>query len=72
MIRSRSDGLPRDARDHKAWLEHWSNQLLRAIADAVAHPEDAEKEHDFRLRYVDSCSRIAHGRAMKVKPKLRT
>lgn len=72
MIRGNTPGLlPRDARDHKAWLEHWGTQLLDAIADAVKHPEDSQREDDFRLRYVDSCTRIAYSRAMKVKPRLK-
>lgn len=67
MIRGTTPGMPRDARDHKTWLEYWGNQLVAAIRDAIAHPEAHD---DFRLRYAISCSRIAHGRAMKVKPSL--
>jgi hypothetical protein len=70
VIRGITPGLPTDARDHKAWLEHWGKQLVAAIRDAQAHPEH-ESHDDFRLRYAISCARIAHGRAMKVKPSLK-
>lgn len=55
--------------DHKAWLAYWSEQLVRAIADAVAHP--ATGTEDFRLNYAVHCARIACSRAMKVRRNLK-
>lgn len=55
--------------DHKAWLAYWSEQLVRAIADAVAHPTPTGE--DFRLNYAVHCARIACSRAMKVRPRLK-
>jgi hypothetical protein len=61
--------VPTHPRDHKAWLAYWAEQLERAIADAVAHPDPVGE--DFRMNYVVHCARIAYGRATKVRPSLR-
>ena len=57
---------PTDPRDHAGWLAHWSDQLVRTIRDAVAHPEC-----EFRLAYAVNCARIAHSRACKAYPRLK-
>jgi hypothetical protein len=60
---------PINPRDHRAWLAYWSERLLAGIADAVAHP--GASGEDFRLQWVVHCARIAHGRALKVRPRLK-
>ncbi len=60
---------PLDGRDHKAWLEYWGTQLVGAIANAVAPAE--ESTADYRLNYAVNCAKIAHRRALKVKPALK-
>ncbi len=57
--------VPTNTRDHAAWLAYWGEQLTRAIADAIANGGD------FRIAYAVNCARIAHGRALKVKPRLK-
>ncbi len=61
--------LPRNAKDHKAWLNYWTEQLVAAIAAAVAQPGFVHE--DFRLNYAVHCARIAHSRACKVRPSLK-
>ena len=58
---------PTDPRNHKAWVAYWGDQLVAAIVDAVAHPED----DNMRLRYAINCARIAYGRAIKARPSLK-
>lgn len=61
--------LPRNTKDHKAWLAYWGEQLVNAIAVAVAQPDFVHE--DFRMQYAVHCARIAHSRAVKVRRSLK-
>lgn len=60
-----------DPKNHKAWLEHWSTQLVRAVADAIVNPPTADQHEDFRLQWAVHCARLAHSRALKAHPRLK-
>lgn len=59
---------PTDPRDHEAWLAYWGEQAVAAIRRAIAQPDFVYEDH--RLRYAINCARIAHHRALKVRPGL--
>ena len=57
--------LPSEGKDHKAWLEHWSNELLATIKRYVEHGHPLDLEHAVRVTH------SVHMRAIKMRPSLR-
>lgn len=61
---------PPQRNNHRAWLAYWADELVRAIARAVANPAPTTVwDHD--MLQVIRCARSAHGRAIRVRPSLR-
>lgn len=65
LIQERNVKLPVEGKDHRGWLEHWSNELLDTIERYVRTGAPLDLEHVVR------CTHSVHMRAIKLRPRLR-